>query len=455
MTTHDLKTPEQYPKAKPGHLDPPADGKPLPVLQRPEAQQSQEAQPTGIEVQNVDEKSRGGVHTLYWKDSNLTVKVSKLRETSNGDLRGDFDVKGQRIPPFTYFTRINLKSGSTRASTAKDVSGRAKGYIGDADTWRWVIEYVCNYVRSAFNEGEAGVELIDSEASEDTEYRLWPFLEEGQASMIFGHGASGKSYFGVLAGYLIATGREHLGMKPRKGNVCYLDYETDEGTTKRRLGLIARGFGETIPPFFHYMHMRRPIEDDFDRVNAYLLEHSIEFVILDSAARAVVEAEISGAANQYFNVMSGLEATTLTIAHVSKAGKEHEPFGSTFWFNGPRGLYRVFGSQTGSVLSIALRNVKYNNGPVASDEKAYDFTFGDNAAIVSEGNANSIPAVNVNPPMHRRILTYLATNGGPVTAAHLANTHDSTPAYIRLVLNRELRGKVVNLPDGRWGLSVS
>ena len=407
MSDGELKTPDQYPKAAPGHLDGPADGNPSPVLRGPAAQQSQKAQlpqkeePTGIEVQNVDEKSRGGVHTLYWKDSNLTVKVSKLRETSNGDLRGDFDVKGQPpvdAPPFTYFTRFNLKSGSTRASIAKDVSGRAKGYIGDADTWRWVIEYVCNYVRNAFNDGEAGVQLIDSKASEETEYRLWPFLEEGQASMIFGHGASGKSYFGVLAGYLIATGREHLGMKPRQGNVAYLDYETDEGTTKRRLGLIARGFGETIPPFFHYMHMRRPIEDDFDRVNAYLLEHSIEFVILDSAARAVVEAEISGAANQYFNVMSGLEATTLTIAHVSKAGKEHEPFGSTFWFNGPRGLYRVFGSQTGSVLSIALRNVKYNNGPVASDEKAYDFTFGDDAAIVSEGNPNAIPAANVNPP---------------------------------------------------------
>ena len=56
--------------------------------------------------------------------------------------------------------------------------------------------------------------------------------------MLYGPGDTGKSFFGVLAGYLIATGREHLGMKPQQGNVCYLDYETDEATTKNRLNMI-------------------------------------------------------------------------------------------------------------------------------------------------------------------------------------------------------------------------
>ena len=37
--------------------------------------------------------SRGGVHTLQWKDAGpLKVTVSKLREQSNGDLRADFDL---------------------------------------------------------------------------------------------------------------------------------------------------------------------------------------------------------------------------------------------------------------------------------------------------------------------------------------------------------------------------
>ena len=53
-----------------------------------------------------------------------------------------------------------------------------------------------------------------------------------------------------------------------------------------------------------------------------------------------------------------------------------------------------------------------------------------------------------------KIVTYLENNGGPVTPAQLAGTLNSTPGYIRLVLNRELKGRVQSLPDGRWGLSV-
>ena len=120
-----------------------------------------------------------------------------------------------------------------------------------------------------------------------------------------------------------------------------------------------------------------------------------------------------------FNVVSGFECTTLTVGHVSKTGKEDEPFGSFFWYNDPRGLYRVFGKQTGSVLSIALRNVKANNGPTLR-EKVYDFTFGDNAIVVSKGDPDAIPALDAKPPMHRQIVTYLQNNGGPVTVAHLA-----------------------------------
>ena len=403
-------------------------------------------------------ESRGGVHTVAWQEAGLKVEVTKLREQSNGGLLADFDLTLQPgILPgvFKYFSRFNLKSGQTKASTARDIARVAPNVlVAEEDLWRHVVERVCDEIRIAFNKGEEGVELVDSKASTTTSYRLWPFLQEKQPSMVYGPGDSGKSFFGVLAGYLIATGREHLGMKPLQGNVLFLDYETDEATTKQRLSMVAAGFDEEIPHFFHYMHMRRPLEDEFDRVNAYLMKHSIDFVIIDSAGRAVLEPEASGPVNQYFNALSGLECTTLTIAHVSKTGKESEPFGSIFWFNGARALYRAFGKQAGSCLSMALRSHKANNGPRLSD-RAYDFDFGDNRVIVTDGDPDAIPALDVNPPMHKRIVTYLENNGGPVTASDLAKTLSSTPAYMRLVLNRELKGKVQNLEDGRWGLSVS
>ena len=166
-------------------------------------------------------------------------------------------------------------------------------------------------------------------------------------------------------------------MQPQKGNVAYLDYEGDEGTIKKRLRMVAAGFGEDIPPFFHYMAMRRPLEDDFDRVSTYLMEHCIDFIIIDSAARAVLEAEQSGPCNQYFNTLAGLKATTLTIAHVSKAGKESEPFGSTFWHNNARATFRAMGELSGPTLTVGLRHYKKNNTPLVS-ERAFEFAFADN-----------------------------------------------------------------------------
>ena len=403
--------------------------------------------------------SRGGVHTVEWKDNGLKATISKLREQSNGGLLADFDLHlkagGELTGPFKYFSRFNFKSALTKSSTAKDLARVApEPVIADEAVWRYVIEYASNYVRVAFNEGEAGVQLIDSTASEDTEFRLWPYFQERQPSVVFGDGGSGKSYFCLLAGFLIATGREHLGMKPEPGSVLYLDYENGEGTILGRLRKVAAGFGETTPPFIHYMAMRRPLEDDFDRVSAYLLENCVDFVVVDHGARAVFEAEQSGPVNQYFNALAGLEVSSVTVAHISKAGKESEPFGSSFWHNNARATYRALAQESGDTLNMALRQYKSNNAPRISD-RAFQFTFEDTQVVVGQGDLDAIPRTEENVPMHRRIVNYLSNNGGPVTAADLAQTLDSSRGYVATVLNRELKGKVVHLPDGRWGLSIS
>ena len=141
-----------------------------------------------LPITEADEDSRGGVHTIEWKEHGLKVTVSKLREQSNGDLRADFDLTCQPavgMPDwFKYFTRFNLKSGQTKASTSRDLERVAPAQLGaEVAVWRYIIERVCNYVRVAFNEGEAGIQLIDSKASETTEFRLWPLaLPTGTAT---------------------------------------------------------------------------------------------------------------------------------------------------------------------------------------------------------------------------------------------------------------------------------
>ena len=157
---------------------------------------------SGLPTAAVDENSRGGVHTVEWGFYGLKVTVSKLREQSTGGLLADFDLSWQTDSgPFTYFTRFNLKSGPTKASIAKDLASVSQGRIGaEVEVWRHIIERVCNYVRRAFNKGEEGVELVDSKASGTTTYRLWPYLQERQPTLLYGPGDTGKSFLAVLFG---------------------------------------------------------------------------------------------------------------------------------------------------------------------------------------------------------------------------------------------------------------
>ena len=101
---------------------------------------------------------------------------------------------------------------------------------------------------------------------------------------------------------------------------------------------------------------------------------------------------------------------------------------------------------------MGLRHYKKNNTPRVS-ERAFQFTFEDDKVSVGTGDLAAIAGIEDNAPMHRRIVTYLENNGGPVTVNDLANTLISTPGYVRTVLNRELKDKVQCLAGGRWGLA--
>ena len=46
---------------------------------------------------------------------------------------------------------------------------------------------------------------------------------------------------------------------------------------------------------------------------------------------------------------------------------------------------------------MALRNHKANNGPRMSD-RAYDFTFGDNKTVVTQGDLEALPPPSILPP---------------------------------------------------------
>ena len=61
----------------------------------------------------------------------------------------------------------------------------------------------------------------------EEKHYLFPFVRKNAINIIYGPGASGKSYLACLIGLLVQSGKSYAGLNPDQGNVLYLDWESD------------------------------------------------------------------------------------------------------------------------------------------------------------------------------------------------------------------------------------
>jgi hypothetical protein len=284
---------------------------------------------------------------------------------------------------------------------------------------------------------------------------LHPFLQERQATLIFGEGDTGKSWLGILMGVLVSQGLSHLNMEAQLGNVLYLDYETDEDTLWERVNMITAGLDIPIPEGFFYRQMHQLIAADFQQINRLVVDNNIALVVVDSAAPAVGEPESSAPTNEYFAALRSLRTSTLTIAHVSKGGKENEPFGSIFWRNLPRANFRVTASHEpgASQFVIGLKHTKSNNGKRLRD-RAFQIDFSEGAAVFSPADIADVPSLMEGQSHGQRITT--ALKRGAMSVQELEGVLDGvTYNVLYQTLNRG-EGKQWDKIDHdgvqKWGL---
>ncbi len=157
-----------------------------------------------------------------------------------------------------------------------------------------------------------------------------PVLQERQNSLFFGEGDTGKSWLLIYMGVLVSQGISLHGMDAEPGAVLYLDYETDEDTLWDRVNRLTQSLNIPIPDNFFYRQTFQTLAADIEQINRVVMEKHIELLIIDSAAAAVGEPESAAMTTEYFRALRSLRIATATIAHVSKGGRENEPFGSIF-----------------------------------------------------------------------------------------------------------------------------
>ena len=281
--------------------------------------------------------------------------------------------------------KVNMLSSSALDKVAVACNNKAPGF-----EWGDIVGEANDLIRTTHDEGNEVINLKHGNIADTLQYHVDPFLIRNQHNLLYGDGGLGKSWFALYLASLVSTGTPHGKLYPEHSNVLYLDYEVDQQDMTNRFHALCEGLGVQAPDL-HYRKQFVSVAKDEDRIRDIVAELDIGFVIIDSAAAACGgEPENASIAAQYWNSLSSLGCTTLTIAHVSKA-EAHErgtstPYGSVFWRNYARNAWEIKKNNTSNKLEthFGLTQTKINSG--AGDRpRNFKFIF-DNAKLATTVN---------------------------------------------------------------------
>ena len=231
------------------------------------------------------------------------------------------------------------------------------------------------------------------------------------------------------------------------------DYETDESTVNRNVSMIHAGLGIEDRSSIFYRRMGQPLAREIESVQAQVLEDGIQLVIVDSAAPAVGNGGAQGdePVLKYFSALRNLGVTTLTIAYRAK-NADNGPFGSVFWENIARNVYRLQSAPEGDYrLHLGLYNEKSNDRKRPPFGLCMDFS--DGRITFTEENPKSIPEMREQLSLADQLEAAMKEGSGkPWAVKDLAEEMGLNPESVRTTLRRN--GKFVQLPAGTWGLGA-
>ena len=307
------------------------------------------------------------------------------------------------------------------------------GHPAVTNDWESTLSEACEAVLETYYAGTSPLNLYDDDTEEDDVWRIPGLLSE-DTNLIYGQSGSGKSYLGLVWGQAIQHGVDICGLRTIKGNVCLIDYETTPAKMRRRLKRVDAGLGVTGQPML-YMPASVPLAVMLEPLQTYVTEHQIEFLIIDSLARAsggrITDEENIGL---MFEALRQLALPNLIIHHTNR-GDEY--YGSPYIKANARNLWRlrsVQGDGTGR-LSIQLQQEKENDGPGVG-HLGFVMSFdGDpvdpDAVTLSPQDASMVPDLRKHASLSDQLMWYMEE-----TRDHRI-AHESIPTLLGLEKGRQ------------------
>lgn len=386
------------------------------------------------------------------------VLLSSIRDMS-GDIRGEVEThvrESEGWLPLAAPMLLNLRSPRGKADVAKALAQR-----DDSFPWADAIEAVATIGLREWRRGGPIVSLSSIDAPKTVSYLVDRLFPENETTIVFGDGESGKSLFAMFCSFIVATGNSlPRGMGAmKKGNVLYLDYESDATEHARRLKRISAGFDMDPPENIFYRECHRPIEEDASMLAREVVEKEIKFIVIDSLAPACGDdPSASGVAIATMNSLRLLGATRLAIGHVNRVDRDkpqanQTTFGSIFWRNAARAMWQLTRDQDAPVgiAPFALHNRKNNNAPRDKWPSGFCYTFTEDAITIDAYSVQAEGVLAEGATTNARIRQ--ALKDGAVNTNDLAEKLDLDASTIRMACQRMT--DVIQVKPGTHGRNAT
>jgi hypothetical protein len=292
------------------------------------------------------------------------IELQNVQESRSGGLQCEIQV-WQGSECISLDTGFNLGSSLVRARFANIYQESLPHPQRFPYPWKDALNKISVTIIEARRSLGQVIHLNQYVCAEREEFLIRPLLPKDELTILFGDGAAGKSFLGL---WLAMALTDNLPM-PRPlqvetpCKVLYLDWESKPATHTRRLRRLAKGCGGAVPDVM-YVRMDQPLTTQVVNIKRQMDNEGIELIIHDSLSWAAGgDLNENAVARAYSSAIRELGGTHLAIAHVSSqsaraAGRDATPFGSRFFYNGPRALWYLQRSDDGQ---LALMQRKAND----------------------------------------------------------------------------------------------
>ena len=300
------------------------------------------------------------------------------------------------IPHLTFRKTLNLRSNSTTRDFVSDLN---KTYDDKSIKWALVMNKASLALQEHLESIASEVDFTDAQET-SAQWLLEPLVQAEGANIVFGKGATGKTFLTMRLVLSLCLGVEFMGELPTKTmNILWLDYESSLGSWTFRLNKLMRGL-EFDPlllkgKLFYENARGTALLELVKKIKRIIKRRDIELLVVDSIVPACGgKAEESSSTTLFFSALAKIGLTSILIGHETKADNTSSTFGSIMFTNRARNIWNVQKSQEmdSSISDVGLYHRKVNDAPIYSARSAHLYFDNINKSLViTKGNLDHIP----------------------------------------------------------------